>query len=216
MMSRWEKTQRCLSLAVATAFQLSLLRQRFAHVYAIDPTHTPDPPVGCALAFAEALPFGDQTFDLVISNCVLEHLNDRRRGLPRVRARGQGLQDAGPLRGLPLTRFSVAGPVRPFTAPTPAISQSFALMAASIGHNRLFIRSLSRSRMRPSSAPLSSASSVFTSCPRANGWAATDWTVRVFSSCKNITPDPTSNSELAKMPSRRSAKFYFSRVPMIY
>jgi SAM-dependent methyltransferase len=36
---------------------------------------------GFCFAVAEHLPFPDSTFDLVVSNCVLEHLENRRRGL---------------------------------------------------------------------------------------------------------------------------------------
>lgn len=70
-----------LELGCGDGFQLGLLRGRFARVFAIDPRHVPDGAGGCAYAFAEALPFGDSTFDLIVSNCVLEHLEDRRLGL---------------------------------------------------------------------------------------------------------------------------------------
>jgi len=75
----WDST--VLELGCGDGFQLSLLRRQFAHVFAIDPAHTPDPAVGCAFAFAETLPFDDRTFDLIVSNCVLEHLADRRLAL---------------------------------------------------------------------------------------------------------------------------------------
>ena len=70
-----------LELGCGDGFQLGLLRHRFSRVFAIDPRHVPDGDTGCAFAFAEALPFGDCTFDLIVSNCVLEHLEDRRLGL---------------------------------------------------------------------------------------------------------------------------------------
>lgn len=70
-----------LELGCGDGFQLSLLRERFARVFAIDPVNMPDQASGCAYAVAEALPFGGETFDLIVSNCVLEHLNDRRRAL---------------------------------------------------------------------------------------------------------------------------------------
>ena len=70
-----------LELGCGDGYQLSLLRQRFARVYAIDPVHLPDAASSCAVAFAEALPFEGGIFDLIVSNCVLEHLNDRRAAL---------------------------------------------------------------------------------------------------------------------------------------
>lgn len=70
-----------LELGCGDGFQLSLLRERFAYVFAIDPVNMPDQARGCAYAVAEALPFGSEAFDLIVSNCVLEHLNDRRRAL---------------------------------------------------------------------------------------------------------------------------------------
>ncbi len=70
-----------LELGCGDGFQLGLLRQRFARVFAIDPANMPDQAGGCVYAVAEALPFEDETFDLIVSNCVLEHLNDRRRAL---------------------------------------------------------------------------------------------------------------------------------------
>ncbi len=70
-----------LELGCGDGFQLGLLRERFARVFAIDPVNMPDQARGCTYAVAEALPFGEETFDLIVSNCVLEHLNDRRVAL---------------------------------------------------------------------------------------------------------------------------------------
>ncbi len=70
-----------LELGCGDGFQLGLLRQRFEHVFAIDPGRRPVRAAGFVFAVAEALPFPDGYFDLVISNCVLEHLEDRPRGL---------------------------------------------------------------------------------------------------------------------------------------
>ncbi|MGH9406305.1 MAG: class I SAM-dependent methyltransferase [Terriglobia bacterium] len=71
-----------LELGSGDGFQLALLRQRFAPVFSIDPDYAPAAHAErFAYAAAEALPFRDETFNLVFSNCVLEHLNDRRRGL---------------------------------------------------------------------------------------------------------------------------------------
>jgi SAM-dependent methyltransferase len=70
-----------LELGCGDGFQLGLLRERFHRVFAIDPDHPPASTTGFSFAVAEALPFGDCTFDLVVSNCVLEHLEDRRRGM---------------------------------------------------------------------------------------------------------------------------------------
>jgi SAM-dependent methyltransferase len=70
-----------LEVGCGDGFQLSLLRERFARVFAIDPSNMPDQARGCAYAVAEALPFGNETFDLIVSNCVLEHLNNRRLAL---------------------------------------------------------------------------------------------------------------------------------------
>jgi len=70
-----------LELGSGDGFQLDLLRQRFAHVFAVDPELVPRHASGFSFAVAEALPFADCTFDLIVSNCVLEHLGDRQRGL---------------------------------------------------------------------------------------------------------------------------------------
>lgn len=70
-----------LELGCGDGFQLALLRERFASVSAIDPENVPFLTDSFAFAFAEALPFGDCTFDLVVSNCVFEHLVDRRAGV---------------------------------------------------------------------------------------------------------------------------------------
>jgi len=70
-----------LELGCGDGFQLELLRERFTRVLAIDPKHRPARVRGFSFAAAEALPFHDGTFDFVVSNCVLEHLEDRRRGM---------------------------------------------------------------------------------------------------------------------------------------
>jgi SAM-dependent methyltransferase len=70
-----------LELGSGDGFQLELLRKRFSRVLAIDPKHAPARKLGFAFAIAEALPFNDCAFDLIVSNCVLEHLKDRKRGL---------------------------------------------------------------------------------------------------------------------------------------
>ena len=92
-----------LELGCGDGFQLNVLRDRFARVFAVDPTHSPGSNVGgFSFAFAEALPFGDCTFDLVISNCVLEHLEDRCGGLEEIvrvlRPGGYTAQFGGPRR----------------------------------------------------------------------------------------------------------------------
>jgi len=66
-----------LELGSGDGFQLGLLRQRFDHVFAIDPEHRPACADGFVFAVAETLPFPDGAFDLVVSNCVVEHLRDR-------------------------------------------------------------------------------------------------------------------------------------------
>lgn len=70
-----------LELGCGDGFQLGLLRARFARVLAIDPENAPACSEGFVFASAEALPFGDATFDSIVSNCVLEHLEDRPRGI---------------------------------------------------------------------------------------------------------------------------------------
>ncbi len=70
-----------LELGSGDGFQLGLLRQRFQSVFAIDPEFRPASTAGFCFAKAESLPFPDRAFDLVVSCCVLEHLDDRPRGL---------------------------------------------------------------------------------------------------------------------------------------
>ncbi|HEV2494010.1 MAG TPA: class I SAM-dependent methyltransferase [Terriglobia bacterium] len=70
-----------LELGCGDGFQLYLLRERFARVFPIDPKHAPADSAGFSFTVAEDLPFGDSTFDLIVSNCVLEHLKDRPRGI---------------------------------------------------------------------------------------------------------------------------------------
>lgn len=71
-----------LELGCGDGFQTALLRERFDHVFSIDPEHVLQRgEQRFAYAVAEALPFNDSAFDLVFSNCVLEHLEDRRIGV---------------------------------------------------------------------------------------------------------------------------------------
>jgi ubiquinone/menaquinone biosynthesis C-methylase UbiE len=70
-----------LELGSGDGYQLELLRRRFARVYALDLGHRPARAQDFVFASAERLPFPDQTFDLVTSNCVLEHVGDRRRAI---------------------------------------------------------------------------------------------------------------------------------------
>lgn len=73
-----------LELGSGDGYQLGLLRARFERVYSIDPGRRPDNPSGFSFAVAESLPFPDGVFNLVVSNCVLEHLEDRRRGMDEI------------------------------------------------------------------------------------------------------------------------------------
>jgi len=70
-----------LEIGSGDGFQLGLLRQRFDRVYAIDPESRPAQADGFAFSAAEALPFPDSFFDLVISSNVIEHLDNRPRGI---------------------------------------------------------------------------------------------------------------------------------------
>jgi len=74
-----------LELGCGDGFQIDLLRGRFRHVFAVDPEAIPDSRAGFARCVAEALPFPDRFFDLVISSNVAEHLTDRQRGMEEVR-----------------------------------------------------------------------------------------------------------------------------------
>jgi len=76
-----DRGARVLELGCGDGFQLGLLRQRFEHVFAIDPSRRPVNAAEFVFAIAEALPFPDGYFDLIVSNCVLEHLQDRPRGI---------------------------------------------------------------------------------------------------------------------------------------
>jgi SAM-dependent methyltransferase len=70
-----------LELGSGDGYQLSLLCQRFDRVFAIDVKLRPACAEGFCFARAEALPFPDRVFDLVISDSVVEHFSDRRRAL---------------------------------------------------------------------------------------------------------------------------------------
>lgn len=74
-----------LELGCGDGFQLDLLRQRFGRVLAIDPEAFPDSAAGFVKSMAEALPFPDGQFDLVISSNVVEHLHDRKSAMEEVR-----------------------------------------------------------------------------------------------------------------------------------
>ena len=76
-----DRGAKVLELGCGDGFQLDLLRQRFERVFAIDPNRRPGTAAGFVFSVAEALPFPDGYFDLIVSNCVLEHLNDRRQGI---------------------------------------------------------------------------------------------------------------------------------------
>ena len=73
-----DRSATVLELGSGDGFQLDLLRQRFERVFAIDPEHRPARTLGFSFAAAEALPFRDEVFDLIVSDCVVEHLADRR------------------------------------------------------------------------------------------------------------------------------------------
>ena len=75
------RTAAVLELGSGDGYQLGLLRERFERVFAIDPERRPSRTAGFAFAVAEALPFPDCSFDLVISCCVTEHLVDRKRAM---------------------------------------------------------------------------------------------------------------------------------------
>ncbi len=74
-----------LEIGCGVGLQLNLLRRRFERVFAIDPATVPDSRQGFALSVAEELPFRDQSFDLVISSSVIEHLTNRPRAMAEVR-----------------------------------------------------------------------------------------------------------------------------------
>jgi SAM-dependent methyltransferase len=76
-----DRRSRVLELGCGDGFQFGLLRQRFEKVFAIDPNRRPRGAEGYVVAAAEALPFPDGYFDLVCSNCVLEHVEDRPRSI---------------------------------------------------------------------------------------------------------------------------------------
>lgn len=79
----WDST--VLELGCGDGFQLDLLRRRFARVFAVDPEEVPVSKDGFARCVAEALPFRDHSFELVISSNVTEHLTDLQRAMAEVR-----------------------------------------------------------------------------------------------------------------------------------
>ncbi len=76
-----DRSATVLELGCGDGFQLHLLRQRFEKVFAIDPKNRPVRAHGFSFSMAEALPFPGCTFDLVFSNCVVEHLHNRTRAI---------------------------------------------------------------------------------------------------------------------------------------
>ena len=74
-----------LEIGAGDGFQLELLKNRFERVFAVDPEVTPAAANGFAKCVAEALPFRDGSFDLVISSSVVEHLADRQRAFAEMR-----------------------------------------------------------------------------------------------------------------------------------
>ncbi len=74
-----------LEIGSGDGFQLELLKNRFERVFAVDPEVTPAAANGFAKCVAEALPFRDGSFDLVISSSVVEHLADRQRAFAEMR-----------------------------------------------------------------------------------------------------------------------------------
>jgi SAM-dependent methyltransferase len=92
-----------LDLGCGDGFATKLLRERFACVFSVDPDHAPDDGRSCfAFAVAEALPFRDCTFDLIFSSSVIEHLEDRPRGLDEA---ARVLQPGGYMVHIVPTRF---------------------------------------------------------------------------------------------------------------
>jgi ubiquinone/menaquinone biosynthesis C-methylase UbiE len=92
---------RVLELGCGDGFQLNLLRERFGHVFSLDPNRRPKSTPGFVYAVGEALPFPDEYFDLLISNCVVEHLSDRALALEeevRVLKRGAYMAHVVPAR----------------------------------------------------------------------------------------------------------------------
>ncbi len=75
------RSARVLELGSGDGFQLDLLRQRFQRVFAIDPERRPTRHALFSFSAAEALPFPDGAFDLIVSCCVTEHLSDRVRAM---------------------------------------------------------------------------------------------------------------------------------------
>jgi SAM-dependent methyltransferase len=73
-----------LDVGSGDGYQLELLRRRCTRVFAIDLGQRPAGTQNFTFASAESLPFPEGTFDLVTSNCVLEHVGDRRRALEEI------------------------------------------------------------------------------------------------------------------------------------
>lgn len=79
-----DRSATVLEMGSGDGYQLGLLRQRFARVFAIDPARRPSSACGFAFSRAESLPFPDGAFDLVFSCHVVEHLQDRARAMAEV------------------------------------------------------------------------------------------------------------------------------------
>ena len=79
----WDST--ALEIGSGDGLQLDLLRKRFRCVFGIDPENIPKSRGSFAKSEAEALPFPNRSFDLVISSNVVEHLADRQRAMAEVR-----------------------------------------------------------------------------------------------------------------------------------
>jgi len=118
-----------LEVGSGDGYQLELLRQRFTRVFAIDLGQRPARTQNFVFASAERLPFPDGTFDLVTSNCVLEHVGDRRRALEEIR---RVLRPGGYLAHVLPTRFWKATSVllNPLGYPLLVWEKAWALRSA--------------------------------------------------------------------------------------